>query len=534
MNQYTRRNFLKAGTIASAGSVFAGNALLSCTTGNSGSQKGSIKIDPTPQFDIAPTLFMQFLEPLGTTEPAIEAAWDYGKDDWREDVIRCVADLNPGMIRWGGNFTRYYKWREGIGPADKRPLMYNYYWGGRETNRVGTHEFIDLCKRTGAAPLLGVNFMSDGFEYFKNTSHGQNRFGTLEEAAEWVSYCNDPDNRERIKNGSRNPFSVKYWQVGNETSYGGKDGFSLDQTIVHTREFAEAMRHRDPSIKLIGWGDVPNNGKFKKGQNLDGNDPWASKMVNENGDLLDMIAIHMMGMYPEDSKAISGYEFFKHPEEAWNELLKLAETAEFRLSTMDRILKSIGSDIKIAVTEGHLSLSPYNTNQILMNWLSAAYHARTMNIYLRHADRVSVCTGADFFGTRWTVNGVRLPVPYGDAYLLPIGTIMKLYKKYGGNQGINITEIPDGLDIAGTRRDDKIFLHVLNKKFSEPVNISLQVNGFPISSAKAYEIAPEDRLAYVDDAHRDTFEPKERQIPDPSNHIVLPASVSVIEIQLKA
>lgn len=153
---------------------------------------------------------MQFLELLNTTEPAIEATWGYGRGDWREDVVKCVADLSPGMIRWGGNFTRYYKWKEGIGPAEKRPWMYNYYWGGKETNRVGTHEFINFCLRVGAEPLLGINFMSDGFDYFKNTVHGENRYGTLEEAVEWVSYCNDPDNRERRKKRRGNAETRKF------------------------------------------------------------------------------------------------------------------------------------------------------------------------------------------------------------------------------------------------------------------------------------------------------------------------------------
>jgi alpha-L-arabinofuranosidase len=35
--------------------------------------------------------------------------WDYGRDDWKTDVVKCVDDLSPGMIRWGGNFSRYYK-----------------------------------------------------------------------------------------------------------------------------------------------------------------------------------------------------------------------------------------------------------------------------------------------------------------------------------------------------------------------------------------------------------------------------------------
>ncbi len=533
MKPFSRRNFLKAGTAVSAGSLFAGNTVFPCTLKTAETKKSIVRIDPAPQFDIAPTLFMQFLEPLGTTEPAIEAAWNYRKDNWREDVIKCVAALSPGMIRWGGNFTRYYKWREGVGPAEKRPWMYNYYWGGKETNRVGTHELIDFCRRVGAEPLLGVNFMSDGFEYFKNTSHGENRYGTLEEAAEWVSYCNDPDNPERKRNGETEPFAVKYWQIGNETSYGGNDGFSLDQAIVHTREFAREMKLRDPSVNLIGWGDAPDVSLFKEKEGEEKNKLWASKMINENGDFLDMIAIHMMGIYPEKTRSLTGMEYFRYPEEAWNEFLELAKIAEYRLSKLKGILRSAGSEAKIAVTEGHVSLSPYNTNTILMNWLSAAYHARTMNTYLRNADRVAICTGADFFGTRWTVNAVKIPVPGGDSYLLPVATIMRLYKNHGGSQGVKVLESPAELDVAATLKDDKLFLHILNTQFSSTVKINVHVDGYTISSATAHEIAPADKLAYVDDERQDTFTPVEKQISNPFDFIIQPASVNVIELNLK-
>ena len=231
-----------------------------------------------------------------------------------------------------------------------------------------------------------------------------------------------------------------------------KNGFSLDQAIVHTREFATEMRRRDPSVKLIGWGDVPNVSKFRGKEGEEGNEYWAGKMIQENGDLLDMIAVHMMGIYPDKTKSLTGFEHFKYPEEAWTELLELGKIAEYRLSKLKGILESLESETKIAVTEGHLSLSPHNTNPILQSWLSAAYHARTMNTYLRHADRVSICTGADFFGTRWTVNAVKIPVPGGDAYLLPIGSIMRLYKKHSGNKGVSVTEVPQGLDVAATKK----------------------------------------------------------------------------------
>src|SRR5882724_9958944 len=153
------------------------------------SSGSAVVIDPTPLFDISPSLYMQFMEPLGVTDSSVEAAWDYSSDDWRKDFVDTTADLAPGMLRFGGLFGRYYKWREGLGPPSQRPSMRNYVWGGKETNRVGTHEFVDFCRRVNAEPMYCVNFLSDGEKRFGNMPEG-NRAGDAREAADWVSYTN--------------------------------------------------------------------------------------------------------------------------------------------------------------------------------------------------------------------------------------------------------------------------------------------------------------------------------------------------------
>ena len=40
--------------------------------------------------------------------------------------------------------------------------MCNQMWGGMDSNQVGTHEFVDFCRRVGAEPFFCVNFESDG------------------------------------------------------------------------------------------------------------------------------------------------------------------------------------------------------------------------------------------------------------------------------------------------------------------------------------------------------------------------------------
>ncbi|HYW73500.1 MAG TPA: hypothetical protein VE961_20935, partial [Pyrinomonadaceae bacterium] len=85
----------------------------------------TIAIDPTPRFELSPYLYMQFMEPLGATDSSVEAAWDHLRDDWREDVVETTRELAPTMLRWGGIFLDFYRWREGVGPRDKRPPMLN-------------------------------------------------------------------------------------------------------------------------------------------------------------------------------------------------------------------------------------------------------------------------------------------------------------------------------------------------------------------------------------------------------------------------
>ena len=319
----TRRDWLRK-----AGTGFAGGVALESPTVQAASE-ATVVIDPTALFPISPHLYMQFMEPLGSTDSSVEAACDYAVDDWRKDFVDAVSDLAPGLVRFGGNFSRYYKWREGVGPVGKRPLMRNYDWGGKETNRVGTHEFVAFCRRVGADPFYCVNFEGDGIPFFKKTPEGD-RTGNALEAAEWVSYANDPDNAERKANGFPDPCNIKLWQIGNETSY-VREAFSKEQAIAHTREFAKAMRERDASIKLIGWGD--------KGRGSA--DLWASDMLRGAGEYLDYVAIHMMGQSPKKPDTVlSGLRYQADPVRAWEELRELSNNVESRIQELEEAIAS--------------------------------------------------------------------------------------------------------------------------------------------------------------------------------------------------
>lgn len=479
-----------------------------------------VRIDPSPRFELSPWLHMQFMEPLGVTDGSVEAAWDHDEDDWRADFVDAVADLAPDVIRLGGLFSRYYRWREGVGPPAQRPWMRNLFWGGKETNRVGTAEIVDLCRRAGAEPLLCVNFLSDGHASHASTPDG-NRTGDAAEAAGWVSYCNDPDDRLRREHGVADPYGVKLWQLGNETSY-GPGGFGRDEAIAHTIEFARAMRGRDPSIRLIGWGD----------RGADDPALWAGPMVERAGDLLDMVAIHMMQQLPHrPDTLLYGNRYQREPARAFEELIEMSGRIEPRLLELEQVLDAKGAATGIAVTEGHLSLAPHNANPLLLEWLSGAFHARVLNTYTRHGARVRMATAADFNGTRWTVVAVRVQVPRGTSYLTPAGSVMRLFGRHRGSHGVSVTAAPPDLDIAASRSGSRLFLHVANLSYGRSIPARLAVDGHGISGGRVLEIAPSDLRQAVSQDEPDVFRPVERPLLTPDWRFAA-GSVSVVELEL--
>src|SRR3982751_6725361 len=129
----SRRHMIQLTAAASVG-------LASGLGGADAGETPVLNIDPKPLFELSPWLYMQFMEPLGVTDGSIEASWDHMKNRWRPDLIESTKELAPPMMRWGGLFSAYYRWREGIGPRERRKSMHNLVWGGVETNQVGTAE----------------------------------------------------------------------------------------------------------------------------------------------------------------------------------------------------------------------------------------------------------------------------------------------------------------------------------------------------------------------------------------------------------
>jgi alpha-N-arabinofuranosidase len=127
-------------------------------------------------------------------------------DGVRSDVLAALKELSIPNLRWpGGCFADNYHWRDGIGPVDKRPLRTNVWWeNAPEPNTFGTHEFLNLCERLGAEPVIAGNVGS----------------AAPSELADWVEYVNSERGAladERRRNGRDKPWNVSFWGIGNES-----------------------------------------------------------------------------------------------------------------------------------------------------------------------------------------------------------------------------------------------------------------------------------------------------------------------------
>jgi len=472
-----------------------------------------LAVDPAERFDLSPYLFMQFMEPLGSADASVEAAWDFAGQRWREDFVQTTAELAPTLIRWGGIFSDYYRWREGVGPRDKRKAMLNLCWGGTYANQVGTAEFVDLCRRVGADPLIGVNFASDGRRHYARPRSGGVRTAGPAEAAAWVDYCNNSANAVRRRHGHRRPFDVRLWQIGNETSY-SKAGFDCETAARRTLAFARAMRRADPDIDLIGWGD----------------DGWAPRMLEVAGEHLKYLALHVHFDSTLPDSPLTGTEYRRNPARTWRHLMSASAKLEAKLAEMRREVGETG--VGLALTEGHFYLYPHNQCDVLRSWAAGVAYGRLHNVHARHGDLVKIATLADFCGNRWTVNAVMIRSPGNESYLMPVARVMSLFRRHVGRKAVEVTSAPAGLDVTASRRGKKVFLHVVNTRRTQAVRARLAVAGKKIARAAAFEIAA-DPTREIDDTCGDLFAPRRRAMPASGRWAFPAASVTAVELTLQ-
>ena len=245
-----------------------------------GPLRARVKIDTERTIgEIDPKIFGNFIEHLGRCiDGGIfeEGSPLSDSNGFRRDVLDAVKKLNVTLLRWpGGNFVSNYQWRDGIGPRDKRPRRLEMAWGTVETNRFGTHEFLQYAEMLKTEPYVCVNLGT----------------GSWTDAQQWVEYINSRQDtamtRLRAENGRKDPWKVTYWGLGNEMDGPWQMGHrSADDYGKFALEAAKLMKWTDPNIKLIAAG----SSHFAQGIDWIG---WNRTVLEHLKRHIDYLAIHL-------------------------------------------------------------------------------------------------------------------------------------------------------------------------------------------------------------------------------------------------
>lgn len=207
--------------------------------------QASMVVHPNEEIGrVHPYLFGQFLEhfPGQVYGGVFDEASPYSdRKGFRTDVIQALKGLAVPLIRWpGGSYASGYHWEWGAGPAAERKARQSPCWNFLDSHRFGTTEFVELCRRIGAEPLICVGVGP------------KERHPTPDEAAAWVRYCNaevGPEAALRKRAGYSEPLNVTLWGLGNEVFagiYDHPDDYGRDLL-----QFARAMRQADPRIRFV-------------------------------------------------------------------------------------------------------------------------------------------------------------------------------------------------------------------------------------------------------------------------------------------
>lgn len=406
------------------------------------SQDAVIEIQNKPLHKINKFIYGNFVELLGSADGGYRAAWDDKKDDFRKDVLQKFKELSIPILRFpGGCFADTYHWQDGIGDRKKRKTLPNLHWGGTEDNKIGTDEFLQMCRKLNIEPYITVNFGA----------------GTPEEAAAWVEYAN-----------KKKGYNVKYWEIGNEI-YGGWEKGSTTAYDYAKRYllFARAMKKVDKTIKLIAVADAtPYLGQR-----------WNKKLLQIAGDEIDFLDLHF---YPPGVATPAKGDALYYLVQAQ------ADVVAGIVSQVKQAIDASGKKhVKIAVAEWNVGGVPDALEERLA---SGIFAGSLMNWFQRLGDFVEIGNFAQLVNTNWSITAVKVnkEKSYGTAPYYAL----KMYTEHTGENALPVS-LKSGtfrvgaaelkyLDVVASLDSKKLYLHVVNRHFKDSITATLKLENFSV------------------------------------------------------
>jgi alpha-N-arabinofuranosidase len=395
------------------------------------------EIELAPQaagVEISPHIYGHFIEHLGGV--IYDGIW-VGRNSkianlggLRARFVEDMRQLGAPNLRWpGGCFADGYHWRDGIGPAARRPRTATY-WGrqlppalkGAEPNWFGTHEFMRLCRLTGAVPYLAANLAS----------------GSPQEFYDWISYCNAPAGSvsladQRAANGDADPFNVQFWGIGNEVWGCGGNINPADYMSMYRLFSSQMPPYGQPYLVACG----------PRGHSPGSDVAWTSALFESVQGGRGRARISGLSMHFYTDFRPTTVSSAESTPEQWYAVLK--EGLRIETAILDNWAVMAKYDpthrIKFVVDEWGVwySRSPeiapgFNLAQVV-TLRDAVHTAMHFDIFNRHADKVFMANVAQ------TINCLHsLFLAFEDKYVrTPVYHVFEMYKPHMGARMVPLT-----------------------------------------------------------------------------------------------
>lgn len=550
-----RREFLRKGSLGSAGLI------LSSKTGwNPVAAAKSPDSRIEVLFDeslgtISPNIYGHFAENLGGV--LYDGIWVGEKskvpnsNGLRNELIEHMRKIKAPVVRYpGGCFADSYDWRDGIGPADKRPRRTNF-WADVESeksptnhkydsNAVGTNEFVHFCKLIGAEPYLAANVRSLPASAFY----------------QWVEYCNSPAGSTTLADtraaaGYPDPFHVKYWGVGNE-SWGCGGNFTPAEYAVEFRRYSTWLPSYGEQLKLIASGPNTDEWSWTREFLAEVLRKGPGALRNIYGMALHHYAWNLSRGKTQDWDAGKG-EALKFDVIDWYELLREGERMEGLITGHWQVLSEFdhAHRIKLIVDEWGpwyrpgSEATPNDALEQMPTLRDAVFSGMTLDIFNRHPEKVVMANCAQLINC---LNSLYLA--HEDKFVItPVGRVFELYSAHqGGNSLRTIFSAPNshydrdgkdasfwGLQGSSSVQGKELAITAVNPSPTERRATEIILRGAAPSGASMTILTNSDIHAHNTFEDRNAVVPQTKSLSVTAGNLVVEipaASVVALKIQL--
>jgi len=548
-----RREFVRAALAGAAGFLFpryAGTALA-----QSVDSRIEILLNET-EGPISPNIYGHFAEHLGGV--IYDGVWVGHQskvanvDGIRKDLVDHLKKIKAPVIRYpGGCFADTYDWRDGIGPADRRPRRTNFWLGAEnetspashkyDPNEFGTNEFVRFCKLTGAEPYLAANVRSlPAVEFYR-----------------WVEYCNSPAGstslaEERARSGSPEPYNVRYWGVGNE-SWGCGGEFTAQEYAVEFRRYTAWLPHyAGKPLSLIASGPNVDDWNWTRG--------FLEELVRKGPGQLNRLfgmALHHYAWNLSRGKTSDWNggkgDAAQFDPVDWYELLREGQRMEDLINGHWHVMAEFDREhrVKLVVDEWGpwyrpgSEATPGDILEQTPTLRDGVFSAMTLDIFNRHAGKVSMANCAQLINC---LNSLYLA--HENRFVItPVGHVFDLYAAHQGGESVRaVFSAPRvqyerdskpatfwGLSGSASLHDKELVLTVVNPHVRQPRETEIVLRGAAAASVTATTLTHSDIHGRNTFDNRDAVVPKKSQAQVRSGSVAFtfpPASVTALAMHL--